>query len=70
MVKKCPGVGHLPIQWVLHVGHLNSFLELGDGNLTAKFGCPRGRAMLKLQIIDTCRCIIPNNQIKAEKSFL
>ena len=29
------GVGHLPIQRVLHVGHLNSFLELGDGNLTA-----------------------------------
>ena len=31
-----PGVGHLPIQLVLHMGHLNSFLELGDRNLTAK----------------------------------
>ena len=39
MVKKnAPRMGHLPIQWVLqlHVGHLNSFLELRDGNLTAK----------------------------------
>ena len=26
----------LHIQQVLHVGHMNSFLELGDGNLTAK----------------------------------
>ena len=30
--NNAPAVGHLPI----HVGHLNSFLELGDGNLTAK----------------------------------
>ena len=31
-----PGEGLLPIQQVLHVGHLNSFLELGDWNLTDK----------------------------------
>ena len=35
-VNNDPGVGHLPIQRDLHVGHLNSFLELGEGNLTAK----------------------------------
>ena len=47
MVKKkknAPGVGHLPIQQVLHVGHLNSFLELGDGNVTAKNSNARGIA--------------------------
>ena len=36
-------MGHLPIQQVLNVGHLNSFLELGGGNLTTKtenFKCP------------------------------
>ena len=50
MVKKYdPGVGHLPIQWVLHVGHLNSFLELGDGG-------DGGVGMLRLQID---RCLIP-----------
>ena len=35
----------MPIQWVLHVGHLNSVLELGEGNLTAennKIQMPRG----------------------------
>ena len=40
-----PGVGHLPIQCVLHVGHLNSVLDLGEGNLTAennKIQMPRG----------------------------
>ena len=48
-VNNDPGVGHLPIQRDLHVGHLNSFLELGEGNLTAKNwkfqmlgGLPRG----------------------------
>ena len=48
--KNGPGIGHLPIQQGLHVGHLNSFLELGEGNLTAKnrtvkmprSNCPEG----------------------------
>ena len=26
----------MPMQRVVHVGHLNSFLGVGDGNLTAK----------------------------------
>ena len=40
---KCPT--HVPIQWVLHVGHSNSILELGDGHLSSKieiFKCPGG----------------------------
>ena len=60
--KNSPGMGHLPIQQVLHVGHLNSFLELGVGNVTAKNqkiqmsgGLPGGvgEGMLRLQI-DRC----------------
>ena len=42
-------MGHLPIQRVLHVGHLNSLSDLREGNLTAKnkknsnaWGCARG----------------------------
>ena len=38
-------MGHLPIQRVLHVGHLNSVSDLGEGNLTAenkKIQMPRG----------------------------
>ena len=53
-------MGHFPFQQVLHVSHLNSFLELGDGNLTAKNrkiqmpgGLPGGGGMLMLQI-DRC----------------
>ena len=49
-------MGHLPIQRVLHVGHLNSVLDPGEGNLTAENkknqmpgGVPGG-GMLMLQI--------------------
>ena len=34
--KNGQGMGHLPIQRVLHVGHLNSVLDPGEGNLTAE----------------------------------
>ena len=54
------------IQRVLHVGHLNSFLDLGDGDLSAKnrklqmpVGLP-GRGMLRLQID---RCINNYNHV-------
>ena len=47
--KNGPGVGHLPIQRVLHVGHLNSVSDPGEENLTAENkknsnarGCARG----------------------------
>ena len=59
--KNGSGVGHLPIQRVLHVGHLNSVSDPGEGNLTAenkKIQMPRGvpgGGMLMLQID---RCII------------
>ena len=61
--KNASGVVHLPIQRVLHVGHLNSFLELGDGNLTAKTqknqmseGLPGvgGEGVLRFIQIDRC----------------
>ena len=45
MAENGPGVGHLAIQWALHLGHFNSFLKIGEGNLTTenrKVQMPRG----------------------------
>ena len=53
------GAFELPIQWALHLGHLNNFLQLGEGNLTAENrkvqmpGGLRGGGKLKVQI-DRC----------------
>ena len=66
-------MGHLPIQWVLHVGHLNSFLEVRDGNLTAKNQnvqmpgglCPGGRGDVEI----TNRSVYKSHALHAGSTY-